>query len=108
MNGGVDPKGPLRGIVAEFFFQNMEYFVYFLKSTAKNRFYIGYTIDLVKRLKEHNSGRTKSTKPYIPWEVFYSEKFSSRTDACKREWYFKHPKGYLDKISIIRNHGGVA
>ena len=86
----------------------MKYFVYFLKSKKKERFYIGCTKDLEKRLREHNSGKTKSTKPYVPWEMFHSEEFVDKKDAYKREWYLKHPKGYLDKVKIIKDYGGVA
>ena len=86
----------------------MKYFVYFLKSKNKERFYIGCTNNLEKRLKEHNLGKTKSTKPYIPWKIFYSEEFVDKKDAYKREWHLKHPKGYLEKLRIIEKHGEVA
>ena len=42
------------------------------------------TSDIEKRLKDHNSGRTKSTKPYKPWEVIHKEKFQDRLEARKR------------------------
>jgi putative endonuclease len=86
----------------------MEYKVYFLESEVRERYYIGCTQDVGKRLEEHNLGKTKSTKPYRPWKVIYSEKFSDKREAYKREWHLKHPKGYLEKLNIIKNHGGVA
>jgi len=69
---------------------------------------IGCTTDIDKRLKEHNSGKTKSTKPYIPWKLIYSEKFNNKMKAYKREWFLKHPKGYLSKLDIIKKSGEVA
>ena len=53
---------------------------------------------------EHNRGGTKSTKPYRPWNIIYTETFNSKPDAAKREWYLKHPKGYLEKKSIIEQY----
>ncbi|MBN1953334.1 MAG: GIY-YIG nuclease family protein [Bacteroidales bacterium] len=40
-------------------------------------------------MKEHNSGYTKSTKPYGPWKLIYSEVCESRSEARKREKYWK-------------------
>ena len=85
----------------------MKYFVYILKSQKTNRFYIGCTANLEERLKKHNLGKTKSTKPYRPWMLFYKEEFDDKKNAYKREWHLKHPKGYLEKINIIK-HGEVA
>ena len=65
------------------------FFVYVIKSTVNNRLYKGLTTDLEKRIKEHNSGKTKSTSPYKPWVLVYFEKFDSRDEARKREKYLK-------------------
>jgi putative endonuclease len=84
------------------------YYVYILKSEVVNRYYIGCTTDDAKRLKEHNLGKTKSTKPYRPWKLIYKELYTNKQEAYKREWHLKHPKGYLEKIKIIAEHGEVA
>ncbi|TAM99842.1 MAG: hypothetical protein EPN39_05595 [Chitinophagaceae bacterium] len=44
------------------------FFVYALKSLSRNYIYVGMTNSLERRLKEHNEGRNKSTKPYRPFE----------------------------------------
>jgi len=106
-SGGVAPKGPLWGIVVKRI-NKMEYRVYILKSCFKERYYIGCTSNLEKRINEHNKGKTKSTKPYLPWEIIYSESFFDKNEAYKREWYLKHPAGYLEKIEIIKQFGRVA
>jgi hypothetical protein len=46
-------------------------YVYILKSLIKDRFYIGCTANLGNRLKEHNLGKTRSTKTYKPWKIVY-------------------------------------
>lgn len=64
------------------------YFVYILKS-KKYKLYIGFTNNLRKRLKEHNSGLVKATKPYIPWRLVYYEAYFSRKEAIIREHNLK-------------------
>ena len=86
----------------------MDYKVYILKSCCKVRYYIGCTSDLDNRIVEHNAGKTKSTKPYIPWKIIYFEGYVDKKEAYKREWHLKHPRGYLEKIKIIKNFGEVA
>ncbi|MFO7841503.1 MAG: GIY-YIG nuclease family protein, partial [Fidelibacterota bacterium] len=38
------------------------YFTYILYSETSDRYYIGYTSDLSKRLEKHNNGNSRSTK----------------------------------------------
>jgi len=85
----------------------MQYFVYMLENTSR-RHYVGITTDPERRLSEHNSGSTKSTRPFRPWKIIYTEAFSSRQDARKREWHLKHARGYKEKLNIIENYGEVA
>ncbi len=77
------------------------HYVYILKSVMTGRFYTGVTENIEKRLKNHNQGGTKSTKPFIPWKVAYKEEFVDKHQAYKREFYLKSPKGYLEKKSIL-------
>jgi len=43
------------------------YFVYILQSRPfPEHFYVGFTIDLEKRLNEHNSGQSIHTNKYKP------------------------------------------
>jgi len=75
--------------------------VYVLKSTINGRLYIGYTEDLDNRLKEHNRGKTKSTKAYKPYLLAYKETFDNITDARKRENLLKSGRGRKFLKSII-------
>ena len=61
------------------------FFVYIIKSEEDGNLYTGYTNDLRKRFKEHNSGLAKSTKFRKPWRLVYYEAYASRQDAEKRE-----------------------
>jgi putative endonuclease len=86
----------------------MQHFVYIIKSLKARRFYTGYTLDLKRRVTEHNQGNTKSTKPFKPWKLIYSEVFGTKSEAYKREWHLKHLKGRKDKLEIIEKYGGIA
>ncbi len=85
----------------------MKYFVYMIEN-SKRRHYVGITTDQNRRLAEHNHGGAKSTKPFRPWKLIYSESFDSRSEACKREWYLKHSAGRKEKLEIIKKFGEVA
>lgn len=71
----------------------MGYFVYVLESEIDGRLYKGHTFDIDKRIKEHNSGKTKSTKGYKPWKLVYFETFDTREESVLREKYFKTGSG---------------
>ncbi len=77
----------------------MAFFAYVVSSKIKQYFYKGHCENLEKRIKEHNSGMTKSLKPYIPVELVYSEEFSTLSEAVMRERYFKTASGrrFLNK-----------
>jgi len=68
------------------------YFLYILKSDKVDRYYTGHSADYNKRLAEHNRGKVRSTKAYIPWKVVYVEKFDTKSDAFKREFEIKKYK----------------
>jgi putative endonuclease len=65
------------------------FFVYILKSKKDGELYTGYTKDLRKRLKEHNSGKVRSTKLRKPFNLVYYEAYHSGEDARHREWNLK-------------------
>jgi putative endonuclease len=63
--------------------------VYAIKSEKDERVYVGMCVDVEIRLKEHNAGKTKSTKGFRPWKLIYIEKVATRVEARKREKYLK-------------------
>ena len=80
----------------------MNFFLYILYSPAHNRTYTGQTKNLEEMIDYHNAGKVRSTKPYIPWKLIYSETYSSRVEAMKREKWFKSNIG-RKKIAEILN-----
>ena len=75
------------------------FYIYVLESLKNKNLYFGYTSDLKKRLKEHNSGKNFSTKPFMPWNLIYYEACIEEDDATRREKYLKTMWGnnYLNK-----------
>jgi len=78
----------------------MTYFVYIIQSARDSSYYIGSTQDLEERLSRHNQGRSKYTKNKRPWKLVYSEKFSDRSSAVKRENQIKRQKRkeFIEKL----------
>ncbi len=66
--------------------------VYILRSPKFDRYYVGHTKNLVKRLNEHNNGKVRSTKAYLPWVVVYTENYDTKSEAFKREQQIKSYK----------------
>lgn len=65
------------------------YYVYVLKSAKDDKLYIGSTNDLRRRLSEHNTGKVRSTKSRVPFELRYYEAFHTETNARERELSLK-------------------
>lgn len=82
----------------------MFYYTYILQSLKNGSLYIGYTSDLKKRFKEHNSGENKATKPYIPYRLIFYEAFLNRIDAKNREEYLKGGYGRKTIKAMIKRY----
>jgi putative endonuclease len=72
----------------------MAYYAYVLQSEVTGTFYYGHSIDLDNRVKKHNLGKVRYTKPKRPWKLVYSEPFETRSEAYRRELFFKSIEGY--------------
>ena len=64
------------------------YYVYVLQNEAK-KLYFGCTNDLRKRLLQHNTGKSSSTKGHC-WRLVYYEAYLSKLDAFNREKQIKY------------------
>ena len=72
----------------------MMFTVYVLYSEKFNKIYVGYTSNMEQRLLSHNILETKGyTLKYRPWKVIYTEAFSEKPEAMKREKQLKTGKG---------------
>jgi putative endonuclease len=69
------------------------FYVYVIRSEIDGRFYVGMCSDLERRIREHNVGKTFSTKAYRPWELFFFEKYLTRVQARSREKFLKGGSG---------------
>ena len=67
----------------------MSCYLYILKSAKDNGFYIGISNDPINRLKQHNSGSSKSTKPRQPFTLVYQEEYGDYSEARNREKQLK-------------------
>lgn len=63
--------------------------VYILESSKDKSYYIGVTSNIKLRLKEHNSGLSKSTASKRPWFLKRIEKYSDIKSAYQREKFLK-------------------
>ena len=77
----------------------MSYYVYMLKSMSIRPItYVGYTNDLKKRIKLHNSGKGAKFTRGRKWILIYNEKCISKKEAISREYYIKNNRTLRNKI----------
>jgi putative endonuclease len=72
--------------------QDVPAYVYVLRSVNDGWYYVGCSIDPRRRLIEHNSGESKSTRARWPYELVYTEEFPNLSAARKREQEIKRKK----------------
>ena len=74
-------------------------FVYILKG-KNNKYYIGSTVDLQKRIKHHKNGGTPTTKRFSGVDLVFSQKYENINDARSIERKLKKLKrrDYIKKI----------
>ena len=80
----------------------MCYYVYMIKSisSATNKTYVGYTNNLILRLKKHNSNKgAKSTKGY-KWLLIYNKKFKTKGEAMSYEYKLKKDRNKRKEILV--------
>ena len=69
------------------------FYVYVLKSIERDLLLQRPLPKFKKRIAQHNSGMTKSIRPYMPFELVYFEEFYAEEEAIVREKYFKTAAG---------------
>ena len=69
----------------------MSYFVYMLSNNKNNKLitYVGYTKNIIKRLKLHNTGKGAKFTKGRKWKMIYHEKYLTKNEAISRECYIK-------------------
>jgi putative endonuclease len=61
----------------------MQYFIYILYSKSLDKYYIGSTEDVLKRLKKHLENHKGFTSKAKDWELKYTESYESKSWFCR-------------------------
>lgn len=69
------------------------FYVYVIRSLKNNRFYIGCTNNLCRRLQEYNKGLSKYTKHTLPFKLIYYKTFDNLKNARGYEKMLKGGQG---------------
>ena len=80
----------------------MHYYVYMLKTLPgyKCKTYVGYSPDLISRLKKHNTNKgAKATKGY-KWEIIFKKKFLTKSKAMSYEYLLKNDR--KKRLTILK------
>lgn len=78
------------------------YYTYLLECADKT-LYCGYTDDVEKRVRTHNSGKgAKYTKSRLPVRCVYFEEHTSKSDATRREYEIKKLTR-MEKLELIKD-----
>ena len=83
----------------------MTAYTYVTFSEKLNKYYIGSTTDIERRLLEHNRGKEKFTITGCPWILVYTEVFIELLDARRRELYIKKQKSRKYIETLVRSVG---
>jgi putative endonuclease len=77
------------------------FYVYILESTVDGDFYKGSTENYLKRLNEHNEGKSEFTRTKMPWKLIFVQEFNSKREALIQERKLKRTnKEYLRRLII--------
>ena len=70
------------------------FYVYIIQSLNKpDKFYTGFSGNVIARLKEHNSGQSIYTSKYLPWKLVCCIEFKDKQKALNFENYLKTASG---------------
>ena len=73
----------------------MAAYVYVLLSRARpKRTYVGWTLDLARRIEQHNAGTGAKTTRGAKWTLIYAERFRTRNVAMRREFFLKRDRAF--------------
>ena len=79
------------------------YYFYILRSLKNGKLYLGSTPDLKTRVKSHNNGENKATKPNVPYELIFYSGFTNEKDTINCERYFKTSAGWKRIHKMLMN-----
>ena len=89
----------------------MKHIVYLLITKKNNKLtsYVGYTIDLNKRLKLHNQGKGAKFTKGFKWEVIYQKTYKKKSQALIEEYKLKNDKKKrkLIKLKFLKKYENI-
>ncbi len=81
------------------------YYVYLLQDN-NHSLYIGYSSDLKRRIREHISGKTFTTRKMIHPQLIYYEAYRDKISATVREHKLKQHgsayQGLIKRLKLIK------
>jgi putative endonuclease len=82
----------------------MESFVYVIGSGNERRYltYVGWTLDVDRRLAQHNAGTGARSTRGRQWVLLHVERFETREEAMSREWYLKRDRRFRKSLTPTR------
>jgi len=80
------------------------HWIYILYSKKIDKYYIGSSSNVQKRLEFHNSEYNKIwSKRGQPWELVFSHQFETKSDALKAEIFIKKQKSRIFISTLIKD-----
>ena len=78
----------------------MNYCVYLLISKTKNRLvtYVGYTNNMERRIKLHNTSKGAKYTKGKKWFIFHKEIYSNKSEAMSREHELKKDRKFRNLL----------
>jgi len=81
------------------------HYVYVLKSQRNGKRYVGMTSKHpLERMREHNAGSSTWSSHNSPFELVYTEAFTDRAEARKRELFLKSGVGREQLETILSSN----
>jgi putative endonuclease len=62
--------------------------------------YVGWTLDLDRRLAMHNAGTGARTTRGRVWSLLYAERLADRRAAMSREWHLKRDRALRRRLAL--------
>ena len=80
-------------------FRIMKFYVYIIGTTnPKPRTYVGWSNNIVKRIRTHNASKGAKYTRGSKWKLLYKEIFESKSDAMKREIVLKKDRKFRAQL----------
>ncbi len=82
----------------------MPFIVYIIYSSSKDKFYIGFTSNLEKRIIRHNQKSKGFTGSTNDWKIVHTETYPTKSEALSREKQIKSWKSRIKIQELITNN----